>query len=158
MKEKSCCFTGHRKIPTAQYQSIVSEVEITIEKMIKDGYKFFYAGGALGFDTIAENAVLKLKKKYPEICLILILPCPSQAKYWSEGEKKDYENIKLQADKVVFTSETYTRSCMLKRNRQLVDSSSACICYLTKISGGTFYTANQAAKSNLTIINIADRI
>lgn len=158
MKEKSCCFTGHRNIPTNQYQSIAEEVEITIEKMIKDGYMFFYAGGALGFDTIAENAVLKLKKKYPEISLILILPCPTQAKFWSENEKSDYEKIKSQADKVVFTSQTYTRYCMLKRNRQLVDSSSACICYLTKNRGGTFYTVNHAAKSNLTIINIADKI
>ena len=44
---------------------------------------------------------------------------------------------------------------MQKRNRHLVDNSSACICYLTKSAGGTAYTVNYARRMGLRIINIA---
>lgn len=156
MKEKTCCFTGHRNIPIDQYQNIVEKTEKAIEALIKRGYLFFYAGGALGYDTIAEKAVLNLKKKYTDISLILALPCLTQAAKWTGEDKEIYESIKAQADKVIYTSQSYTQHCMHKRNRYLVDCSSACICYLTEKSGGTFYTVNYAKKNNLTIISISD--
>ncbi len=158
MEEKTCCFTGHRKIPADKYQIIAKETEKAIEKLIKEGYVFFCAGGALGFDTIAEKAVIKLRKKYTNICLILVLPCLTQADKWKKEDKKIYESIKEKANMIVYTSESYTPYCMYKRNRFLVDDSSACICYLTEESGGTFYTVRYAEKKKLTVLNIADKI
>ena len=102
--------------------------------------------------------MLGLKKKYPSISLILILPCLTQAEKWKDEDKAVYESIKTQADKVVYTSQNYTSYCMLKRNRQLVDGSSVCISYLTEKKGGTFYTVGYAEKNGLKILNIADRI
>lgn len=75
MKEKTCCFTGHREIPSGQRRRIFAKTEEAIEGLIKKGYLYFGAGGALGFDTIAAFAVLKLKERYPDIRLILVLPC-----------------------------------------------------------------------------------
>ena len=158
MKEKTCCFTGHRKIPADQYQTIAQETEKVIENLIKEGYLYFCAGGALGYDTIAEMAVLKLRKKYTHIKLILILPCLTQADKWKDEDKEIYEAIKAQADKVLYTSQSYTKYCMLKRNRQLVDGSSVCISYLTEKKGGTFYTVGYAERNDLKILNIADKM
>lgn len=157
MEEKTCCFTGHRKIPADKYQIIAKETEKAIKKLIKEGYVFFCAGGALGFDTIAEKAVIKLRRKY-DISLVLVLPCTNQADKWKEEDKEIYESIKEKANIIVYTSQSYTPYCMHKRNRFLVDDSTACICYLTQKSGGTFYTVNYAKKKNLTILNIADKI
>ena len=70
---------------------------------------------------------------------------------------KIYESIKEQADKVVYTSEEYTRGCMHKRNRHLVDNSSVCICYLTESTGGTAYTVNYAKEKGLMTINVAEK-
>ena len=67
-----------------------------------------------------------------------------------------YEDIKSKADKVVYTSQEYTRGCMHKRNRHLVDNSSACIAYLTESKGGTAYTVDYAKKNGLTVFNIAE--
>ena len=156
MKEKTCCFTGHRDIPSGEYQKIFAKTEETIESLIKKGYLYFGAGGALGFDTIAAFAVLKLKEHYPDIRLILVLPCLSQTRGWSQEDIEIYEDIKQKADKVVYTSQDYTRGCMHKRNRHLVDNSSMCISYLTDDKGGTFYTVNYARSKGLTVINIAD--
>ena len=158
MKEKTCCFTGHRDIPSGANQRIFAKTEEMIENLIKKGYLYFGAGGALGFDTIAAFAVLKLKERYSNVRLILVLPCLSQTRGWSNEDVKIYEDIKKQADKVVYTSEEYTRGCMHKRNRHLVDNSSACISYLTESKGGTAYTVDYAKKHGLTVYNIADLI
>lgn len=158
MKEKTCCFTGHRDIPSGAYQLIFNKTEEMVESLIKKGYLYFGAGGALGFDTIAAFAVLKLKERYSDVRLILVLPCLSQTRGWSNEDVKIYEDIKKQADKVVYTSEEYTRGCMHKRNRHLVDNSSACISYLTESKGGTAYTVDYAKKHGLTVYNIADLI
>ena len=156
MKEITCCFTGHRKIPSSEYQKIFFETEQTVENLIRQGYLCFAAGGAIGFDTLSALVVLKLRKKYTLIRLILVLPCLSQTKGWSSEDINIYEDIKKQADKIIYTSQEYTRRCMHKRNRSLVEISSACICYLTQEKGGTFYTVNYALSHNLTVINIAD--
>lgn len=158
VKEKTCCFTGHRDIPSGAYQHIFSKTEEMVENLIKKGYLYFGAGGALGFDTIGAFTVLKLKEKYPDVRLILVLPCLSQTRGWSSHDVEIYEDIKSRADKVVYTSEEYTRGCMHKRNRHLVDNSSACIAYLTDSKGGTAYTVDYAKKHGLIVYNIADYI
>lgn len=156
MKEKTCCFTGHRQIPLGDYQTILQNTEKVVENLISKGFCYFGAGGALGFDTLAALTVLKLKSLYPDIKLILVLPCRTQTRSWSKEDIKIYEDIKSQADKVVFTSEEYTRGCMHKRNRHLVDNSSVCVAYLTDSKGGTAYTVDYAKKQGLDIYNIAD--
>lgn len=155
MRDQTACFTGHRRIPAEQYDIIYERLKITIVNLIERGYRFFGSGGALGFDTMAAQVILAMKKQYPLIRLILVLPCLSQAKGWSEYDYTVYEHIKEQADKVVYTSLRYTRECMHRRNRHLVDNSSACICYLTEMYGGTAYTVHYARDQGLEIINIA---
>ena len=70
----SCCFTGHRKIPQRKSGQIQERLRNEIVTAIQNGYTFFYAGGAIGFDTMAAQAVLELKAQYPHIKLILVLP------------------------------------------------------------------------------------
>lgn len=155
MKEKTCCFTGHRNIPVLKRHHIQKRLTEEVEKMIQNGVVYFGAGGALGFDTMAALTVLSLKPKYPQIKLILVLPCPEQSERWSDKDKATYEYIKAKADKVVYTSDHYDRGCMFKRNRHLVDNSNYCICYLTEETGGTAYTVKYAKEKNITVINVA---
>lgn len=156
MKEKTVCFTGHRTIPMLKKWKIEKKLKETLEALIDNGYCYFGAGGALGFDTIAAQTVLGLKKKHPEIKLILVLPCKNQTRGWEEKDVSVYESIIEQADKVVYTQEHYDRGCMFKRNRHLVDNSSVCIAYLTEEKGGTAYTVNYANQKGVKVINIAE--
>lgn len=130
---------------------ISNRLEETIIKYIDEGYRYFGSGGALGFDTLVAEAILKLKERYLYIKLILVLPCISQTSDWMEADIKKYNNIKLQADKVVYISKEYTNNCMFRRNQHLVNYSSLCICYLDKIYGGTAYIVNYAKENNLEI-------
>lgn len=155
MKSRTVCFTGHRKIPPKQLETVARRLKETLVELIEKGYLFFGAGGALGFDTLAAQTVLELKADYPQIKLILVLPCVSQADRWSITDKQIYKQIKESADKVVYTAREYTTGCMHKRNRHLVDNSSVCVCYLTENTGGTAYTVNYATSQGLSIINTA---
>lgn len=156
MKNQTCCFTGHRKIPPDQYNRIAKRIKLEITELINEGVVYFGAGGALGFDTLAAQAVLELKKQYPHIKLILVLPCKTQTYGWNISDIKIYESIKKYCDKCVYISDEYTPGCMHKRNRRLVNFSSYCICYLTQNDGGTAYTVKYAKRNGLTVINIAD--
>ena len=151
----TCCFTGHRKIPKENIPLIKSILRAEIVKNIEDGYCFFEAGGALGFDTIAAQIVLELKETYPQIRLILVLPCVTQTKSWLKDDIDEYNRIKELADEVVYTSKEYSKGCMHKRNRYLVDHSTLCICYLTENKGGTAYTVKYAESKGVSVINIA---
>ena len=156
MRDKTACFTGHRKIVSEQQRIVAERLKQTVEKLILNGYCYFGAGGALGFDTLAAECVLYLKKQYPQIKLILVLPCKTQTRGWDSEDIAVYEQIKAQADKAVYTSEEYTRGCMFKRNRHLVDNSSVCIAYLTENRGGTAYTVDYARKKGVRVINLAE--
>ena len=123
---------------------------------IEQGYRYFGCGGALGFDTLAAQTVLRLQEIYPEIRLILVLPCRDQTRGWKQADVAEYDRIMKAADKVTYTSEQYYSGCMHKRNRHLVDNSSLCMCYLTEQSGGTAYTVNYARSQGLKIINVAE--
>lgn len=154
MKSTTVCFTGHRTIPSGEKEVISKRLEDVLISLVNKGYKNFVAGGALGFDTLAAEKVLKLRKIYPDIKLILALPCLNQTDGWRFFNKVKYENIKNKADEVVYTSKRYERGCMFKRNRYMADRSSVCICYLTKEEGGTVYTVKYAKKNNLEIIPV----
>ena len=151
---QTCCFTGHRIIPEKDYPILREHLVTEIANLIRQGVNSFLAGGALGFDTMAAQAVLDLKMEYPHIRLILVLPCKSQTRGWNERDIKIYDRILHEADQVVFTSENYHRGCMAKRNRYLVDNSSVCVCYLCERKGGTAYTVQYAKQKGLRIIQL----
>lgn len=155
MELKTCCFTGHRDLLENRRDEIAAKLEKVILSLIQSGYLYFGVGGALGFDTVCAQTVLRLRQSYPQIKLILVLPCLSQADRWSPADKAIYQEIMDQANKVVYISQEYTRDCMFKRNRHLVNYSSVCICYLTRGYGGTAYTVDYARKHGLRIINLA---
>lgn len=155
MKEKSCCFTGHRLIHEEDLPFVRDQLSKVIENLIMGGYANFITGGALGFDTEAALVILALQQQYPDIKLSLALPCKEQSKGWASSEIAIYEEIKAQANEVVYVSETYTRGCMHKRNRYLIDYSSYCIAYLNQRTGGTAYTVKYAMKQGCHVNNIA---
>lgn len=156
LREKTCCFTGHRNIPNSVLPKLRNQATEAVTALIESGIRFFGAGGAIGFNTVAAETVLKLRNRYPQIRLILVLPCPEQADKWSPEAKFRYEQIKKDADKIVYTSKFYTSDCMYRRNRHLVDGSSVCVSYCTKNTGGTAYTVRYAQQCGLQIISLGN--
>ena len=155
-KENAVCFTGHREIGEP-----ISDVELrlteTVECLIEQGYVFFWAGGARGFDTIASEVLLKLKSIYLQIHLFLALPFDEQythEKNWTQAEISQYHRIKETASNVVILCDGFRPGAYHQRNRYLVDNSSVCIAYLNRDKSGTGYTVRYAKKRGLQVVNL----
>mgnify|MGYP002524835049 FL=1 len=149
------CFSGHREIPEGEREALSARLEAALIRLAEGGYNRFFAGGAIGFDTMAAEAVLRLRVRYPQIRLHLALPCRGQEKRWSEDNRRTYDRIRDAADFVVYTSPLgYTHGCMQQRDRYLVDQSSVCLCYLTHLTGGTAYTVTEALRSGAEFVNL----
>lgn len=150
--EKTACILQDTEKYEKKILNCTQKVYDTAEKLILSGYIYFGAGGARGFDRLASEAVLELKKKYSHIHLILVLPFINQYEKeegWSIEEIDRYNKIKKEASKIVYTQKYYSKGCYYKRNRHLVDHSSVCICYQYKCTGGTAYTIEYAKKKGI---------
>lgn len=156
-REQTCCFTGHRHIPSTQRRALVENLEEIVRRLIGRGIRYFGAGGALGFDTLAARTVLNLLGEFPHIRLILVLPCPDQTRGWREEDIAEYERIKAAAHKVVYTARRYEPGCMLRRNRHLVDHSAVCAAWCTRDTGGTAYTVDYARRQGLEVLLLNSR-
>ena len=159
-KEKSCCFTGHRIIPFRKKKKLLRELKSMVLYLYSKGITTFHAGGALGFDTLAATTVVDLKRTHSEMKLVLDLPYENQTLGWTDNNKTIYAFLMDNADKVTFYSDNPENRdqavrAMFKRNRVLVDSSSVCVCFCEKNSGGTAYTMDYAKKCDLEIYNLA---
>lgn len=154
MIENCCCFTGHRDIPSGEFEQISELVRLNIANLISKGVNTFYCGGAIGFDILCGKTVLDFKKSFPSLKLNLALPCPEQAKYYNLKQTADYMLLKNNCDSIYYASKEYNSSCMHERNRFMVEMCNYVISYCRKSSGGTFYTVKYATKKNREIISI----
>lgn len=155
MTKKACAFTGHRVIPKDRKKELEKALFDTLKALYEEGVTEFIAGGALGFDTLAEKVVLTLKKEYPDIVLRLILPCRNQDDLWKIGDKAVYRDILKKADSVEYVTDVYTDGCMLERNRRMVDNASVLVAFYDgRQRSGTAMTVNYARKKELRIINV----
>ena len=76
LREKTCCFTGHRDIPVGQTQEIAERTANEIRRLIVNhGVRFFGVGGAIGYDMLAARVLFRLKEtEFPNIKVILVYP------------------------------------------------------------------------------------
>lgn len=153
--EKTCCFTGHRKLPQNKIQKICIRLNEEIDKLIESGIDTFICGGALGFDHIAGTLIVSKKEMGVDVKLVMALPCRGQDKLWQDRQKEIYRYLLENADQVVYVSEQYTDDCMKQRNYYMVKHSAFCICALIKKVSGTSQTVRYAESRNLKIINVA---
>ena len=156
IREKCCCFTGHRVVSAQDRAALSPRLRREIARLYGQGVDIFLAGGALGFDTLASQEVLALRAALPGLALVLVLPCLDQDRLWRPKDIGRYRRLIDQADEVIYTGDLYSREAMLVRNRYLVDRSAHCLCYLRDTArGGTAYTVRYARKQGLAVTNLA---
>ena len=150
----TCCFTGHRDIE--DIKNISRMISTQVVKLYNLGVRKFISGMAQGFDLLAAKEVIALKQSFEDIELILAIPCRDQTAGWDESLKIVYQTLKQHADEVIYVSPYYTKECMLKRDRYMVDNSRFVVAFLNKERGGTHYTVKYAKKLGRKIINLAE--
>ncbi|MBO4355598.1 MAG: DUF1273 family protein [Clostridia bacterium] len=155
----ACCFTGHRDLTDKEYDHAYSSVSHVIKDLYYNfGVTDFYVGGALGFDTVAADALIAAREEGIPLKMILAVPCSDQDKYWTVAAKRTYRRIMEKSDRIVILNNEYYNGCMLERNRYMVDRSDFCVAFLrsSTIKGGTLYTIRYAQKMNKTVVNVCE--
>ena len=154
-------FTGYRpqKLPffgedDPMCVDLKQRIYRQIEKAIENGAGEFFTGMALGVDIWCAEAVLELKISHPEILLTAVLPCRGQEKKWSTDDQRRYHDILNRCDNVLCLSESYTKGCMMTRNRALVDWCDLLIAVYDGKPGGTKHTVDYAAKRGIRTVRI----
>lgn len=161
---KTVCFTGRRpgKLPWGYNEADPRCIRLkeTLAEKIKDaienGATHFISGMALGVDMWAAELVISLKKSGMEITLEAAIPHKGQEAKWSLQNRQRYNSILKDCDLVTCLSEKYTYSCMMQRNKYMVDKSDKVIAVLDDFTGGTGKTVLYARskKRDIDIIMI----
>lgn len=135
---KTVCFTGRRPKylfgynDDKSYLRLMSYMYNIVKNAYNKGYRNFITGGARGFDQLMFRVVNKLKKDNPDTDIknILYLPCKEQSSKWGkEGlfGSDNYDKMLKAADDIYYVSDTYTNTCLMDRNRAMIDNSSLVI-------------------------------
>lgn len=162
MNKKIVCFTGPRpyKLPWGENEEAPACINLkarlyeAILKAFHNGSNHFISGMALGIDTIAAKLVLALKNQFPHasISLEAAIPYRKQSIFWSQEQRKTYNEICRSADKITIISDEYTPFCLMQRNKYMVDAASRVIAVDSGRPGGTAETISYAKKRNKEII------
>ena len=155
----ACSFTGHRpeKLPWGEEErdprclAVKEQLKAALDRAYDRGYTHFICGMARGSDLYFAQAVLALRDRCPEVTLECARPCESQTDGWGEAARERYEAILDRCDYETLVQHGYTRGCMMRRNRYMVDRSSHIISiYDGMPSGGTAATLAYALRQGLT--------
>mgnify|MGYP003231485076 CR=1 FL=1 len=153
LKKHSVCFTGHRTLRSnisSLYQDILAEIDFFYEM----GYRFFFCGGAVGFDMLAAEAVLKYKEQHSDVILVMAVPFKNQDNKYIQADKQRYAALLKDADFHIMFSESYYDRCYLDRNDFMLKHSNALIAYWDgKTVGGTSYTFRKAVSVKSFVIH-----
>ena len=148
---KSCFFIGHRDAD----ERLLPRLELVIDRLIREEHvRYFYVGGYGGFDRVAAAAVRRMKQKYPDITLMLVLPYhpaerPTEA---PDGFDGTYHPDGLES--------TPKRYAIVRANRIMVDACDWLICYVRHGAGNSRklleYASLREKKSFVKIMNICE--
>lgn len=165
-KTIKCCFTGYRphkfgfefNEDNPQYVSLENKVIDAVFSLADEGCYKFYCGMAMGFDLLAAETVVLLKKTYPKarIELVAVIPFEKQSDSFDETWKKRYDRVLRQVDSIVYISREYYKGCYYKRNCYMVDNSDVVITWFDGQTGGTAQTLNYAARKGKRIVNLLE--
>ena len=154
LRERTCCFTGHRRIGMRE-RELADKVFKLIDRAIDQGYRHFICGGAPGFDTIAAEQVLFMRDARNDITFEIAIPCNDQDKKWSDRQKRRYKRILAEADTLSIRNRPYNRYCMKWRNDLMIYKSSLVIAYFEPgRAGGTKNTIEFAKKHERGILYV----
>ena len=163
MKELVCACTGHRlqNLPFRFNEMDERCIDLKerlyecVENIIKKGVTRFVSGMAIGVDLFFAEIVIELRdEKYPDITLEAAIRCETQAIRWTEDLRERYYKILAQCDVETMLQKEYTRDCMQKRNRYLVDSCDYLIAVWDGTASGTGSTVRYARENKKSIIII----
>ncbi|MFI3326153.1 MAG: hypothetical protein R3Y35_08250 [Clostridia bacterium] len=125
-------FCGHSSV--SDLVNVEKWLYDTTEDLILKGAKTFYLGGYGEFDVLCKRVLLKHKKKYSNIELILIVPYLNHNMITQGYDGTIYPEIE----------NTPPKFAIVKRNKWMVEKADIVVAYVTHNFGGAFQTLRHA--------------
>ena len=151
----TAAFTGHRFMDASLREHVRKRLSDAVLDAYGQGFRNFISGFAIGFDMMAAETVVSLRRSHPDITLIAAIPFKGQASRFSFYDRKRYDSLLEAVDEVMVLSDSYYPRCFLDRDEFMVNSSSMLIGYYDgRGKGGTFYTIRKAMARNIPIVNV----
>ncbi len=155
MKDKTCCFFGHRKIN--ETEELKLKLIKIIEKLIVDEkVDTFLFGSKSRFNSLCLELVTEIKEKYPHIKRVYVrAEYPYISEYYENYLLESYEDT-YYPEKIINSG----RASYLERNYEMIDNSQFCIVYYDKQGApttrksGTKITFDYAMKQCKKIIRV----
>lgn len=155
MKEKTCCFFGHRRIN--ETEELKSKLKEIIEKLIVEKQvDTFLFGSKSRFNSLSLELVTEIKEKYPHIKRVYVrAEYPYISEHYKSYLLESYEDT-YYPEKILHSG----RAAYVERNYEMIDHSSYCIvCYdetnsPTTRKSGTKIALDYAVKKCKNIIII----
>ncbi len=163
---QAVCFSGHRPCSLPGYgdpnnpkaKKLICGLHGQIEDAVTRGKFIFLNGAMAGFDILAAEQVIALKKAYPQIRIITIAPYSvyfySHENCWTPEWICRANEVFQQHDFGISLAEHYRSGIYYERNRVIVDHSSELICYRDGGKGGTKHTLNLAISQSMSVYNL----
>ena len=152
--------TGNRpqKLPFAENSRegalLKERMRAAVASLIEEGYTRFITGMAQGSDIWFAECVLALRDVYPDVELVAAVPYAGQRDRLSAADRFRYDRIINECAETVVLSGEYTKFCMNKRNRYMVDNSDVVLVVGYAPSGGTVNTRAYAEKKGKRIVDL----
>ena len=153
---RACCFTGHRALPPTRdfaYAALTESLARAIDEAIDErDCTSFYTGGAIGFDLIAAELMLRRKERDLRLSLTVCVPYCGHDAHFSPEDRARWAAVREQADQTLYLSDRYAPACFWNRNRYMVDHSDLLIAYVRDPKSGSGQTYALAKERGLDII------
>lgn len=141
---------GHRNAPDGLEWLIAEAVE---RHYLEYGVRNYIVGHYGSFDTMAAAAVIKVKKKYPDICLLLLLP-------YHPAERPFEPSPGFDGTYYPFEGKVLHQYAIVRANRYMLRRTDYIICYV-KHSGNTRdlleYARRREKQGLVCVENLAER-
>ena len=153
MKEKICCFLGHREID--ETDELKKQLYEIIERLItEEKVDTFYFGSQSRFNDLCREIVTDIKEKYPHIKRVYV-----RAEFPFINDS--YKKYLLKSYDETYFSEKISgagRAVYVERNYEMIDKSRFCVVYYdenynpSKRKSGTKIALDYAVKKKKEII------
>ncbi len=147
--------SGDQSLFASPIEDLDARLESGLRALIEQGYTHFLCGMAEGFDLMAGEKINDLKREFPHLRLIAVVPFPEQAERFSAMVRERYDALMANTDEVVTIFPHYRPDCFHARNNFLVDNSSVLVCYYNGTRGGTEYTVRRAISQKIKVSNLS---
>lgn len=133
-------FCGHSEVYNKK--AVQEWVAAVCDELIREGASEFYLGGYGAFDSLCAKTLREMKKHYPQIKLILILPYLNSSKSTDGYDETLYPPLET----------VVKRFAISRRNEWMVSNSDKVVAYVTHDWGGAYKTLVYARRKQKDII------